>query len=85
MPLRDGEWTPAALAQARIVARLRDRGHSLDALRDAAHSGRLAYGYMEELGLEKLARDAKLIELGAGTTDINLLAEARELIGLHDA
>ena len=29
------------------------------------------YGYMEELGLEKLARDAKLLELGAGTTDIN--------------
>ena len=43
------------------------------------------YGYMEELGLEKLARDAKLLELGAGTTDINLLACARELIGLHDA
>ncbi|MCX5743595.1 MAG: acyl-CoA/acyl-ACP dehydrogenase [Proteobacteria bacterium] len=40
------------------------------------------YGYMEELGLEKLARDAKLLELGAGTTDINLLAAARELIGV---
>ncbi len=39
------------------------------------------YGYMEELGLEKLARDAKMLELGAGTTDINLLAAARELIG----
>ena len=38
------------------------------------------YGYMEELGIEKLARDAKLLELGAGTTDINLLACARELI-----
>jgi hypothetical protein len=38
-------------------------------------------GYMEELGLEKLARDSKLLELGAGTTDINLLAAARELIG----
>ena len=41
------------------------------------------YGYMEELGIEKLARDAKLLELGAGTTDINLLAAARELIGVH--
>jgi len=40
------------------------------------------YGYMEELGIEKLARDAKLLELGAGTTDINLLAAARELIGV---
>jgi len=35
------------------------------------------YGYMEEVGLEKLARDAKLLELGAGTTDINLLSAAR--------
>ena len=43
------------------------------------------YGYMEELGLEKLARDAKLLELGAGTTDINLLAAARELIGITDS
>ncbi|HEY4240187.1 MAG TPA: acyl-CoA dehydrogenase family protein [Kofleriaceae bacterium] len=43
------------------------------------------YGYMEELGLEKLARDAKLLELGAGTTDINLLAAARELIGTGSA
>jgi alkylation response protein AidB-like acyl-CoA dehydrogenase len=39
------------------------------------------YGYMEELHIEKLARDAKLLELGAGTTDINLLSAARTLIG----
>jgi adenylate cyclase len=30
-------------------ARLRERGHALEELREAAHSGRLAYGYMEEL------------------------------------
>ncbi len=49
MPLRDGEWTPAALAQARIVARLRARGHSLDQVRVAAKQGRLAFGYLEDL------------------------------------
>ena len=49
VPLRNGRWTPAAIAQARIVARLRQRGHSLDEVRAAAWSGRLAYGYMEEL------------------------------------
>src|SRR3954451_14150301 len=49
VPLRDGEWTPAALAQARIVARLRKNGHSLARLREAARSGRLAYGYLEDL------------------------------------
>jgi alkylation response protein AidB-like acyl-CoA dehydrogenase len=38
-------------------------------------------GYMEELPIEKMARDAKMLELGAGTTDINLLGAARQLIG----
>jgi adenylate cyclase len=49
VPLRDGEWTPAALAQARLVARLRARGHSLDQVRVAAKQGRLAFGYLEDL------------------------------------
>jgi alkylation response protein AidB-like acyl-CoA dehydrogenase len=40
------------------------------------------YGYMEEYHVEKLARDAKLLELGAGTTDINLLTAARHELGL---
>jgi adenylate cyclase len=45
----DGHWTPAAVAHARIVARLRERGYSLATLREAARSGRLAYGYLEDL------------------------------------
>jgi hypothetical protein len=40
------------------------------------------YGYMEEYHIEKLARDAKLLELGAGTTDINLLSAARHELGM---
>jgi adenylate cyclase len=46
---RDGRWTPAAVAQARIVTRLRERGHSLDEIRAATESGRLAFGFIEEL------------------------------------
>jgi adenylate cyclase len=46
---RDGRWTPAAVAQARIVARLRERGHSLDEIRRAIESGRLAFGFVEEI------------------------------------
>jgi adenylate cyclase len=42
-------WTPAAVATARIVARLRERGHSLSSIRDAAENGRLAFGYIEDL------------------------------------
>jgi adenylate cyclase len=49
VPVADGRWTPAAIAHARIVARLRERGYSLGQLREAAHAGRLAYGYLEDL------------------------------------
>jgi adenylate cyclase len=49
VPLRDGRWSPAAVAHARIVARLRGRGHSLRTLREASRSGRLAFGYMEDM------------------------------------
>ena len=49
VPLRDGRWTPAAIAHARIVARLRSRGYPLKALREASQSGRLAFGYMEDM------------------------------------
>jgi adenylate cyclase len=45
----NGRWTPAAAAQARIVARLRERGHSLADIRAASEEGRLAFGYVEEL------------------------------------
>jgi adenylate cyclase len=44
-----GTWTPAAAAHARIVARLRERGHSLEHIREASRQGRLAYGFIEEL------------------------------------
>src|SRR5436190_13116887 len=44
-----GGWTPAAVSHARLVARLRERGHSLQEIREAAAEGRLAYGYIEDL------------------------------------
>ncbi|HET6550005.1 MAG TPA: MerR family transcriptional regulator, partial [Solirubrobacter sp.] len=70
VPLSDGEWTPAALAQARIVARMRERGHGLAQLRQAAKQGRLAYGYLEDLVPEDGGHD---------------LAEAAEATGLEPA
>jgi len=39
------------------------------------------YGYMRDLPLERLARDAKLLEIGAGTSEIRRLVIARELLG----
>src|SRR5215207_2724983 len=46
---RDGAWTPAAIAHARIVARLRDRGHSLRQIAAATEAGRLSFAYIEDL------------------------------------
>ena len=45
----DDGWNPAAVAHARIVARLRDRGHTLEEIKEASDSGRLAFGYIEDL------------------------------------
>jgi adenylate cyclase len=49
VPLPEGEWTRGSLAHARIVSRLRARGHSMDEIREASRSGRLAYGFVEDL------------------------------------
>ena len=49
---------------------------ALDAVQ--VHGG---YGYMRDLPLERFARDAKLLEIGAGTSEIRRLIVARELLG----
>jgi adenylate cyclase len=49
IPQYDGEWSPAAIGTARVVARLRERGHSLAELRRATDDGRLAFGFLDEL------------------------------------
>ena len=52
IPQIDGdidEWPASAVAHARIVGRLRERGHSLERIREATSQGRLAYGYIEDL------------------------------------
>lgn len=49
LPVRKGRWTAAAAAQARVVARMRERGHSLADLKRAGREGRLAFGFAEDL------------------------------------
>jgi adenylate cyclase len=49
VPQYDGEWRPAAIGQARVVARMRERGHSLQEIRRASQQGRLALGFLEEM------------------------------------
>jgi adenylate cyclase len=79
IPQFDGEWTPVAIGQAKIVARMREKGHTIADIRAATLDGRLALGFAETLfdsggdvmGLRQAARacglSAGLIEqiLGA--------------------
>ena len=71
IPVREGRWTTAAAAQARVVARMRERGHSLAELRRAVREGRLAFGFVEDL-------------LPGRERDISR-AEAAERTGLEEA
>src|SRR2546429_576267 len=49
IPQHDGTWSTGAVGHARIVARLRERGHSLEDIRQATEEGRLAFGFLNEL------------------------------------
>jgi adenylate cyclase len=71
IPQFRGRWTPAAIAHARIVSRLRERGHSLAHIREAGRAGRLSFGYSEDLFLPVRGE--------------HTLAEAAELTGLEPA
>lgn len=66
-----GGWSTAAVAHARVVARLRERGHTLEHIREAGRQGRLAYGFFEEL-----------LPVERGTRS---LEEAAEATGLEPA
>jgi adenylate cyclase len=49
VPGFDGRWTPSAFAYVRVIARLRARGHSLEAIKRASDNGQLAIGPIENL------------------------------------
>ncbi len=68
IPQYDGAWSPGAVAHARIVARLRERGHSLAAIREAGASGRLAYSFVEEMF--PAATDGVTLEEAAAETGL---------------
>ncbi len=68
VPQYEGDWTPAAASQVRIVASLRERGYTVQQIREATQSGRLVFGYIDELL--------------AGDEASHSLAEAARLTGL---
>ncbi|HET9196948.1 MAG TPA: adenylate/guanylate cyclase domain-containing protein [Solirubrobacterales bacterium] len=68
VPVRRGRWTVAAAAQARVVARMRERGYSLEDLKSAGKEGRLAFGFTEELFTG--SEEATTIEQAAAETGL---------------
>ena len=61
-------WTAAAASQARVVARLRDRGHRLEEIREATDEGRLAYGFVE--GMFPNSHGTRTLEDAADATGL---------------
>jgi adenylate cyclase len=68
VPVRRGRWTATAAAQARVVARMRERGYSLEDLKAAGREGRLAFGFTEELFSED--RETLTVEAVAEETGL---------------
>jgi adenylate cyclase len=67
VPVRRGRWTATAAAQARVVARMRERGYSLEDLREAGREGRLAFGFAEELFSEQVEGGMSLADVARET------------------
>jgi adenylate cyclase len=94
VPQYEGAWTPPAVAQVRIVSRLRARGHTLAEIRRAHESGQLA-GYVQGMfappegryTLEQAAREAEIEEamierlyLNLGLSTLSLGEEDMEMV-----
>ena len=84
--MADGEWTPAAIAQARTIARMRERGHSVDDLVEAVGSGRMV-GYVDELANEQLLSDRYTLEEASKLTGLEpeTIREAFAALGLPES
>ena len=70
-----GDLTLAYLCAAKYTASTLASEAAMDAVQVLGGNG-----YCTDYRVEGLARDAKLLEIGGGTSDIQLLAVARELI-----
>lgn len=82
VPGYDGRWTPSAMAYVRVVARLRARGHTLEAIKRASDSGQLAIGPIENL-LSKAEPRHTLKEAARATgLDMGLIDQIYVTMGL---
>ena len=84
IPGFDGEWTPAAIAYARVVARLRARGHSLDEIKRASDNGQLASGPIENLLSAAEGRHTISDAERVSGLEADLIAQIYATMGLGD-
>ena len=68
LPQYEGEWSGSAIGAARVVARMRERGHSLAEIKRATDQGRLAFGFLEDL----LPSDRDTISIAEAARDTGL-------------
>ncbi len=80
IPQYRGDWTSAAIGEARVVARMRARGHTLQELARATGEGRLAYGFLQDLF--PLETERIPLELAAAQTGLDEALIVRMLSGL---
>jgi len=80
IPQYRGDWTPAAIGEARVVARMRRRGHTLEQLGRATRDGRLAYGFLQDMF--PLEQERIPLERAAARTGLDEALIVRVLSGL---
>ncbi len=85
VPGHEGRWTPAAAAYVRVVARLRARGHSLDAIKRASDSGQLASGPIENLLSSSEGRYTLREASRASGLETDLIRRIYATMGLSEA
>ena len=76
--MKDGGADPAALARSASIAKLVTTEHAVTATRIASQVFG-GYGFMEEYPIARFYRDAKVLEIGEGTSEVQRLVLARGL------
>jgi adenylate cyclase len=82
IPGYNGSWTPATAAYARLVARLRARGHTLAQIKRAGENGQLAVGPLENLWSRPGPRYTLREAVRVSGLDADLTERLRATMGL---
>ncbi len=83
VPGHDGTWTQASLAYLRVVARLRERGHTLQEIKRASESGQLISGPIETLLKDSGPRYTLKQASRESGLDTKMIARIFGAMGLH--